>query len=445
MAPCLSVPRARRIVVRSPPVLRAPIAPVLVDEARPLRGSPFDKLAEHWRYAPRRWGHPLHRICSYFAMFPPQVPRVFIEWLTCPGDVVYDPFSGRGTAPMEAARLGRVGLGSDANPLAYLLTAAKLDPPEPADVTVRLDELRRSVPKRRAAVKPDIKMLYTPLVARQLSYLRQELRLEDPIDRFIMATVLGLMHANYKPGSPARGLSISMPNTFSMSPSYVRRYINEHDLNPPKVDVFDMIERKIDRLALPGRPCSRGRAWQADATKPGLIPEGRARLVFTSPPYLGVISYGKYNWIRLWMLKKDPRAVDAALTATASLRRYLAFMAEVLQGLASIVAEDGYLCLMIGDVRDRETEAISNLAETVWRHAAQCLGWRRLAIVNDHVPIEHKVSRIWGHERSGNATKIDRILILAPPNTKHDLPALPRRGFDWSTYPSWAKTIGENP
>lgn len=378
-------------------------------------------------------------------MFPPQVPRVFVEWLTRPGDIVYDPFSGRGTAPMEAARLGRVGLGSDANPLAYVLTAAKVDPPEPEDVATRVEDLRRLVPRRRAAVMPDIEMLYTPRVARQLSSLRHALRIEDQNDRFIMATVLGLMHANYKPGSPARGLSISMPNTFSMSPNYVRRYIDEHELKPPNVDVFDMIERKIERLALPDRACSHGRAWEADATKPFVIPEGRARLVFTSPPYLGVISYGKYNWIRLWMLGKEPRAVDAALTATSSPRRYLAFMSEVLQCLASIVAEDGYVCFMIGDVRDRGTGEIYNLAETVWKHAARPLGWRRLGLVNDYVPIEHKVSRIWGHERSGNATKIDRILILAPPDTKHELPAVPHHGLDWSSAPSWAKSsIAEN-
>ena len=52
------------------------------------------------------------------AMFPPTIPHLFIRWLTDVGDIVYDPFAGRGTAPLEACLLGRQGCGSDPNPLA---------------------------------------------------------------------------------------------------------------------------------------------------------------------------------------------------------------------------------------------------------------------------------------------------------------------------------------
>jgi site-specific DNA-methyltransferase (adenine-specific) len=223
-------------------------------------------------------------------MFPPHVPRVFIEWLTKAGDVVYDPFSGRGTAPLEACRLGRVGVGSDANPLAYVLTAAKVDPPTLKAVTVRLAYLKKHQPRKRAGTVPDdVSMLYTPAVLRQLCWLRAELDIEDRTDRFVMATILGLMHANFKPGSPARGLSISMPNTFSMSPAYVRRYIDEHGLKAPDVDVFEMVAAKANRMGLPESGASRGRAWLGDAREPDAL-GAPARLVFTSPPYLSVIS-----------------------------------------------------------------------------------------------------------------------------------------------------------
>jgi adenine-specific DNA methylase len=129
-------------------------------------------------------------------MFPPHVPRVFIEWLTQPGDVVYDPFSGRGTAPLEACRLGRIGVGSDANPLAYVLTGAKVNPPTLDAVEVRLSYLQKHQPRKRAAAAPDdVAMLYTPKVLRQLCWLREELDIDDRTDRFIMATVLGLSSA----------------------------------------------------------------------------------------------------------------------------------------------------------------------------------------------------------------------------------------------------------
>lgn len=399
----------------------------------------LDTLACHWRGAPRRWGHPLHSLCSYFAMFPPHIPRVFVEWLTDINDVVYDPFSGRGTAPMEACRLGRIGLGSDANPLAYALTGSKVDPPTTAEFAMRLDVLEASMPTRPPAEAPDdIRMLYSLKVLQQLCWLREQLDIDDRTDRFIMATILGLLHANYKPGSPARGLSISMPNTFSMAPAYVRGYIARHGLKPPDVDVFDMVRRKAGRMRVPASSGRRGHAWVADVRDPGNLPEGPAKLVFTSPPYLGVIKYGKYNWIRLWMLGYEPREIDDQLVATASLRRYLDFMAEVLSCLRNSVRLDGYVCLMIGDVSEKSSGTTLNLAETVWRNVAKQAGWRRLGVLNDHLPQQHKVSRIWGNDKKGQATKVDRILILAPPGSSHRLPSRPRN-LIWSNDYNWAQ------
>ena len=60
---------------------------------------------EFWT-SKQRAAHSLHEI-SYRACFKPQLPRFFIERLTEPGDVVFDPFMGRGTTLLEAVLLGR--------------------------------------------------------------------------------------------------------------------------------------------------------------------------------------------------------------------------------------------------------------------------------------------------------------------------------------------------
>lgn len=404
-----------------------------------MSGVNLGSLPQRWRRAPRRWGHPLHSLCSYFAMFPPQVPHVFIRWLTEPGDVVYDPFSGRGTAPLEACRMGRLGMGSDANPLAYVLTATKVDPPTEQEARARLNKLRSECRDDAVDGAPaDIRMLYAPHVLGQLVWLREHLDIERRDDRFLMALVLGVMHANYKPGHPARGLSISMPNTFSMSPGYVRRYINENGLEPPDLDVFELLARKLHRMRLPGAEATRGSAWQQDAREPvpPSLVERPAKLILTSPPYLSVINYGKYNWVRLWMLKEEPRDVDGRLMTTGSLPKYLQFVNEVLNALAPAVRDDGYVCLMIGDVRERGTGRTTNLAERVWEETAEPLGWRRHGIVSDRLPTKHKVSRIWKHER-GKATKTDRVLVLSL-RTRRSA-ALPALGpVRWTQATAWA-------
>ena len=394
--------------------------------------SGIRSLPSRWRRAPRRWGHPLHSLCSYFAMFPPQLPSVFIRWLTEPGDHVYDPFSGRGTVPLEAILLGRTGWGTDANPLAVALTAAKTHIPSERRVMNRLRELEAAAPvSGRPRVPPEIDMLFSAFTLRQLVFLRANLDPADSVDRFIAATILGILHANSRSDGTPRGLSISMPNTFSMSPEYVRRYKRTNRLVAPKVNVFSAIRTRLAQLDLPEVTVAGGHAWKRDATRrvpPKL--EGKVKLLFTSPPYLQVIKYGKYNWVRLWFLGHLPHEVDSRLAATSSLDRYLDFMKKTMASQAPALTDDGRAVLVIGDVSRGESTV--NLAEEVWKQALRPTGWHLDALVTDHLPIQHKVSRIW-KDRNGKATKTDRILILRRGGSD-SLPAIPRMSWE---EPAW--------
>src|SRR5207342_3934305 len=91
-----------------------------------------------WKDRPVLWGHPFHPMCSYLASFPASLTHAFIARYSRPGDVVLDPFSGRGTTPLQACAEGRIGAGNDLNPLAFLLTAAKVDPPSRPEAATRL-------------------------------------------------------------------------------------------------------------------------------------------------------------------------------------------------------------------------------------------------------------------------------------------------------------------
>src|SRR6266568_7106583 len=70
---------------------------------------------EFWT-AKQRAANSLHEV-SYRACFKPQLPRFFIDRLTERGEVVYDPFMGRGTTLIESGLLGRVPYGCDINHL----------------------------------------------------------------------------------------------------------------------------------------------------------------------------------------------------------------------------------------------------------------------------------------------------------------------------------------
>jgi len=200
-----------------------------------------------------------------------------------------------------------------------------------------------------------------------------------------------------------------------MSPGYVKRYIADKGLKAPKVNVLDALEERVEAMELPSPGFVRGRAWMQEATQ-SMAPHmhgDRAKLIFSSPPYLEVILYGKYNWLRLWLLGEERKAVDQTLFTSSSLTKYLQFMKTAVGRAAAVLRDDGFICLVIGDVRKRSTGKEILLGEEV---AANCCpeGLKLIGVVPDALPVEHKVSRIWADNR-GRATRTDRIVIFGGP------------------------------
>lgn len=66
-----------------------------------------------------------HNFHSFPAKFPPQLPEVFINTLTKPGDIVLDPMTGSGTTILEAHLANRIGIGFDIDPLAIMIAYVK--------------------------------------------------------------------------------------------------------------------------------------------------------------------------------------------------------------------------------------------------------------------------------------------------------------------------------
>src|SRR5882672_2392589 len=106
----------------------------------------------------QRQASPIHEI-SYRACFKPQLPAYFIERLTQDGDLVYDPFSGRGTTAIEAALRGRNVMANDVNPLSAILTYPRLELPSVTEVDARLRSLRFAA---RAPSGLDLSMFFHP-------------------------------------------------------------------------------------------------------------------------------------------------------------------------------------------------------------------------------------------------------------------------------------------
>jgi hypothetical protein len=377
-----------------------------------------------WQENNRRWAAPQHYTCSYMAMFPPALPHYFIRRFTEPGDVVLDPFSGRGTTAVEAMAQGRIGIGNDLNDLAVALTKGKLANPNLQELLVRLDDLERNYFRTDwltfSGMPHKIRMIYHPETQKHLMYLKRELDWKNnDVDAFLTMVLMGAMHGQ-SPGF----LSLSMPNTFSMGWNYVKKYIAKHKLKRPNRNAFDIIRHRCKRFLRKGQLPGNGFVIHGDVRdldQSNLIKHNSVKMIFSSPPYLKVIKYGLYNWIRLWWLIGEHKSVDKKLDDEHSIKPYLDFMKDVLETTLPLLDKDsGFACWVIGDVKGL------NLAELVWDkvgskielddHNGNLQKYRLLGIISDKISADEKVTRIWNSEsdKSGKATPIDRILIICP-------------------------------
>lgn len=403
------------------------------------REAYFDSVAEPsldamtsplppWHEAPARWGHSMHTMCSYHGMFPAKLVHYFIQRHSEPGDLVVDPFSGRGTTTLQARIEGRRSLGNDLNPLAHVLTAAKANPPTWSKMMGFIDQLEHSYNRAgqpEPDVSPDISMLFHKNTLRQILYLRSRIlrtRISNwsPEELMLAGSMAGILHGAHRMDGSSAYLSVSMPNTFSMSPQYVRKYIRDHKLSRINQNVFDRLRDKVARLYQDAPGSHIGDATQIDAAAflQGL-PAETVDLIITSPPYLRVVNYGTSNWIRLWWLGLDEVArqqgrgrqhLDAALDHRHSYGEYRAFMLRTFLGVRRVLRQHGVAVFVIGDVAASSGTAMA-LAERVWADIGSQTELRLHEVIEDDLPLQSKVSRIWG-ETKGRATECDRIMVL---------------------------------
>ncbi len=273
-----------------------------VCEMRPMASGLMPVYVNEFWTAKQRDAHPLHEI-SYRACFKPQVPRFFIERLTSPGDVVYDPFSGRGTTALEAALLGRRVIANDINPLSRILARPRLEPPTLDDVAERLS----AIPMRTdLAPDIDLSMFYHPDTLAEITSLRAYLAQrgesgdEDALDRWIRMVATNRLTGH----SPGFFSVYTFPPNQAVGADAQRRINQRRGQTPEYRDTRGLILRKTsallksvsadERERLAG---ARARFLVCDARDTSAIADRSVRLTVTSPPFLDVVQYADDNWL----------------------------------------------------------------------------------------------------------------------------------------------------
>jgi hypothetical protein len=366
-------------------------------------GIPY-LVNEFWT-AGQRQAHSIHEI-SYRACFKPQLPAFFIERLTEPGDVVYDPFMGRGTTPVEAALLGRRPAGNDINPLSVLLTRPRLQPISLKAVEMALDRVDW---RDGEAAPDDLLVFYSPATLRQITALRNWLAKEAPLDGIPDPAVdwLRMVAINRLTGhSPGFFSVYTLPPNQAVSVSSQRRINERRAQVPPDRDVKNIILKKTRSLLSDGacrsveRPilCA-GPAWNTPS-----IPDASVSLVVTSPPFLDIVQYADDNWLRCWFAGIDVTSVAIARHRTEA--AWCDMVRRTLVELARVVKPGGHVAFEVGEVRRGKVL----LEKLVWEAAAGLPFERLFVLVNEQEFT--KTANCWGVTNNTSGTNTNRVVIL---------------------------------
>lgn len=359
---------------------------------------------EFWTSGQRK-GHSIHEV-SYRACFKPQLPEFFIKRLTEPGDVVLDPFMGRGTTPVEAALNGRVAYGNDINPLSTLLTRPRLRAPSYGDVQKAL----AAIDWNRSAETPDgLLAFYHPETLRLICVLREHLMREAQLEEHDPDPALDwirMVAINRLTGHSNGFFSVySLPPNQAVSIEAQRKINEKRKQTPPLRDVAAIILKKTRSLLRSGCP-KHGEDILTIGAADNLkhIRDGSIALTVTSPPFLDIVQYADDNWLRCWFAGFD--SSDVAISMHRTEAAWEAMVRSVLSEQARVLQVGGHVAFEVGEVRNGKIL----LEKLVWS-AAEGLPFERMGVMVNQQEFT-KTANCWGVGNNKKGTNTNRIVLL---------------------------------
>ncbi|MGI8964837.1 MAG: DNA methyltransferase, partial [Limisphaerales bacterium] len=336
----------------------------------------------------------------------------FFERLTDPGDVVYDPFMGRGTTLLEAALLGRVPFGCDVNPLSEILIKPRLHPPTLAQIKRRLHEMDFSGGDEWPE---ELLVFYHAETLSQIVALKKYFQTRiagkklDGVDEWIRMIAVNRL----------TGHSTGFFSVYTLPPNQAVSIKSQQKINadrrqlPAPRNVAEIILKK-SRILLSDLDLSRRASLKKVSrhalllTQPSSqtpqIPENSVSLVVTSPPFLDVVDYAGDNWLRGWFMGLDSKKVKFSVPKT--LNEWQKTMTEIFHELHRILKPGGYIAFEVGEVRGGKIK----LEEAVLPCGLAAALQPELILINDQQFT--KTANCWGVANNFKGTNTNRIVLF---------------------------------
>ena len=381
-----------------------------------INGISIPKYINEFWTSKQRQASSIHEI-SYRACFKPQLPKFFIKLLSKPNDVIYDPFSGRGTTVIEAGLLGRNIISNDINPLSEILTYPRFFIPDIKEVKERLEIIPFD---KNNKAEIDLSMFYHPQTESEIISLKRylidkkESGTEDFIDKWIR-----MVATNRLTGHSSGFFSLyTLPPNQAVSPERQRKINKQRNQVPPYRNVKELIVKKSksllrnisnkqkENLEKAGKS---GIFLTKDARETKEIESETVQLVVTSPPFLDVVQYSKDNWLRCWFNDIDTKEIEKKITVTRNVDQWSNVMLDVFRELFRVVKSGGWVAFEVGEVRKGTIKLEEYIIPIGLKVGFECEG----VIIN--LQKFTKTANIWGIKNNKLGTNTNRIVLFIKP------------------------------
>ena len=359
----------------------------------------------------QKQSNSIHEI-SYRACFKAQLPNYFITRYTKEGDVVYDPFSGRGTTGIEASLLGRIAYFNDINPLSRVMSEPRIFIINIDDIEKRFDLILEQ--DMQNTDEPDLSMFFHQKTFDEIvkikNYLiqKQEKGGLDIVDKWIRLLVLNRL----------TGHSVGFLSTFTLPPNQAitperqilinKKYNNKIEYRNVKeccLKKYKTLTKDVDiftknTLENVNRQCL---FLTKDADNTPEIKDNSVDLIITSPPFLDVINYKQDNWMRCWFCGIDIDKIQ--ISQLKKLEDWKKKMEQVLIELKRVLKMGGHIAFEVGEVKNGKIKLEDCIVKIVEK-----LQFNKIDVLINQQTFT-KTSNIWGVENNKKGTNSNRIVF----------------------------------
>ena len=360
----------------------------------------------------QRQGSSIHEI-SYRACFKPQLPKYFIEKYTQEGEIIYDPFGGRGTTAIEAALLGRNFITNDINPLSTLFVRGRLNPPN-------LDEIENwfdaRIERNTEMDQIDLSMFFEKKTLQEINDLRnyfinKKSKNLDNVDHWIKMVATNRLTGHSKgffsvytlPPNQAASVKsqIQINKKRNQSPEY--KDTREIIIKKSKQLLRNLDKEESKNLFMAGK---KALIFERDASETSEIPSECVKLIVTSPPFLNIVNYSEDNWLRCWFNNIDIKELTKKITMSTTLEDWSSKMDRVFTELYRVLKKNGMVAFEVGEIRNGKIkleDAVIPIAEKK--------GFKIIEIMINTQNFT-KTSNIWGVSNNKRGTNTNRIVLM---------------------------------